>query len=384
MASNDNKFEGWVALDKNAAEGQMVWQTYEPKAWEETDIDIQITHCGICGTDIHQLRSGWGETAYPVVVGHELVGITVRVGKEAAKTGIKVGDRVGVGAQNDSCQCRKPPQIREDHSDCDACATGNEVYCPNMTLTYGAQYLTPAGGKSMGGYARYHRCPAAFAFKIPDQLASEHAAPMMCAGLTVFSPLAHFGARGNDQGPLEQRLKGMNVGVIGIGGVGHFALLFAKAMGADRVMALSRRADKRKDALALGADEYIATAEDEGWEKKYASSLDLILCAVSSSNMPLTDYINLLKRDGTFCQLGLPDDGLFRVGAGPIASQRRKLTGSFMGSPHEIRAMLQLAADKGIKPWVEQWPMSEANRAIVDMEKGKAKYRYVLANDHQV
>jgi D-arabinose 1-dehydrogenase-like Zn-dependent alcohol dehydrogenase len=152
-------------------------------------------------------------------------------------------------------------------------------------------------------------------------------------------------------------------------------------MNAKRLVAFSRHAEKRQDALALGADEYVATAEDQGWEDKYASSLDLILCAVSSSNMPLTDYINLLQRDGTFFQLGLPDDGLFKVGAGPIASQRRKLTGSFMGSPHEIRAMLQLAADKGIKPWVEQRPMSEANGAIVDMEIGKAKYRYVLVND---
>lgn len=249
-----------------------------------------------------------------------------------------------------------------------------------MTLTYGAKYLTPAGGKSMGGYARYHRCPAAFAFKIPDNLASEHAAPMMCAGLTVFSPLVHFGNR-HSQGPIDQKLKGLSVGVIGIGGVGHFALLFAKALGAQRIIAFSRRADKREDALALGADEYFATAEDQGWEGKHAGALDLIFCTISSSNMPLTDYINLLKRDGTFCQLGLPDDGLFKVSAGPIASQRRALTGSFMGSPHEIREMLQLAADKGIKPWVEQRPMSEANHVITEMELGRAKYRYVLVND---
>lgn len=277
-------------------------------------------------------------------MGHELVGITVRVGKEAAQTGIKLGDRVGVGAQNDSCQCRKPPQTLKDHSDCDACSTGNEVYCPNMTLTYGAKYLTSVGGKSMGGYARYHRCPAAFAFKIPDNLASEHVAPMMCAGLTAFSPLVHFGNRYN-QGPISQKLKGLFVGVIGIGGVGHFALLFAKALGAQRVVAFSRHADKREDALALGADKYIATAEDRKWEVENAGSLDLILCTISSSNIPLTDYIMLLKRDGSFCQLGLPDDGLFKVNAGAIASQRRSLTGSFMGSPNEIREMLQLAAD---------------------------------------
>ena len=286
---------------------------------------------------------------------------------------------MGVGAQNDSCQCRKPPQTVEDYSACDACATGNEVYCPHMVLTYGAKYLTPGGGKSMGGYAKYHRCPAKFAFKIPDGLASEHAAPMMCAGLTVFSPLTHFGNHG--QGPIDQRLKGQSVGVIGVGGVGHFAILFAKALGASRVVALSRRRNKSADALALGADEYIATAEDEGWETKHASSLDLILCAISSSDMPLSSYIGLLKRDGIYCQLGLPDDGLFKVGAGSIASQRRTLTGSFMGSPHEIRAMLQIAAEKGIKPWVVTRPMREANQVILDMEHGKARYRYVLVNE---
>ncbi|KAK5989562.1 NADP-dependent alcohol dehydrogenase 7 [Cladobotryum mycophilum] len=379
MADQSYTFEGWVAHDKTAAEGKMVWETYEPKPWEETDVDIEITHCGICGTDIHKLRSGWGATDYPVVVGHELVGIAVRIGDIAAKqTGIKIGDRIGVGAQNDSCQCRRPPEVVEDYSSCDACATGNEVYCPHMVLTYGSKHLTPAGGKSQGGFAKYHRCPAKFAFKIPDGLASEHAAPMMCAGLTVFSPLTHFGNHGN--GPIDERLKGMSVGVIGIGGVGHFALLFAKALGAKRVVAMSRHSSKRDDALALGADEYIATAEDEGWESKYASTLDLILNVNSSSNMPFTSYLKLLKRDGIFCQLGLPDDGLFSVGAGPIASQRRTLTGSFMGSPHEIRQMLQLAADKGIKPWVATRPMSEANQAILDIEHGKARYRYVLSN----
>lgn len=162
--------------------------------------------------------------------------------------------------------------------------------------------------------------------------------------------------------------------------MGHFALLFAKALGAQRVVAFSRHADKRDDALALGADTYIATAEDQNWEVENAGSLDLILCTTSSSNMPLTDYITLLKRDGSFCQLGLPDDGQFKVNAAAIASQRRSLTGSFMGSPNEIREMLQLAADKAIIPRVEVCPMSEANSVLKKMELGKAKYRYVLVN----
>ena len=203
-----------------------------------------------------------GPTRYPVCVGHEIVGTVVRVGSQVKD--IKVGDTVGVGAQSDSCRGRKGP--------CEECAANLEQYCPHMTGTYNGVYMN--GGKSYGGYSKYNRVPAHFAIKIPDGLPPAAAAPMMCGGITVYSPLRRYGC-----GP------GKKVGVIGVGGLGHFAILFARALGADQVVAISRRASKREDALKLGADKYIATEDEPNWAKENAKSLDLIISTISSSKV---------------------------------------------------------------------------------------------------
>lgn len=274
-----------MGLDPSSAEGNMVWQEFEPKTWEETDVDIKITHCGICGSDLHTLRSGWVSmhnqinllfllaftnfapqrpTLYPVCVGHELVGTVVRVGSEVTN-GIKVGDRVGVGAQSDSCQGRQ--------GDCEECAMGWEQYCSKkLTGTYNSTHQN--GDKSYGGYATYNRVPGHFAIKIPDAISSAAAAPMLCGGVTLYSPLKHNGC-----GP------GKRVGIIGVGGLGHFGVLFAKAMGADKVVAISRKTAKSEDAIKMGADLYIATDDEPDWATKHARSLDLIVCTVSSSKV---------------------------------------------------------------------------------------------------
>ncbi|KAJ6114678.1 hypothetical protein N7486_000456 [Penicillium sp. IBT 16267x] len=354
----DYKFEGWMGLDPSSAEGNMVWQEFEPKEWEETDIDIKISHCGVCGSDLHTLRSGWRPAMYPCCVGHELVGKAVRVGSKV--TTIKLGDRVGVGAQSDSCQGRQ--------GDCEECSMGLENYCSKKVIgTYNSEHFN--GGKSYGGYALYNRVPAHFAIKIPDCISSAAAAPMLCGGVTLYSPLKH-----NNCGP------GKTVGIIGVGGLGHFGVLFAKAMGADRVVAISRKSGKSEDSIKMGADIYIATDEDEGWASKHARTLDLIVCTVSSTKMPMTDYLGLLRTGGTMVQVGLPEDGgLFA----PVRSlmRRLKLESSLVGSPDEIREMFQLVADKGIQPWIQEIPMKDANKAIVDMEEGLARYRYVLVNE---
>ncbi|CAG7939095.1 unnamed protein product [Penicillium olsonii] len=359
--ANNYKFEGWMGIDAESGEGNMVWQEFEPKTWEETDVDIKITHCGICGTDIHTLRSGWGPTKYPCCVGHEIVGLAVRVGSEV-ENGIKLNDRVGVGAQNDSCLSR--------NGRCEECSAGLETYCPHLLgLTYNAVHWN--GSKSYGGYGLYHRAPSHFVIKIPDSIPSAQAAPMLCAGITTYSPLRHNGC-----GP------GKKVGVIGVGGLGHYAIMFAKALGADRVVAMSRKSDKRADAFKLGADTYLATAEDPNWAKSNLQSLDLIISTVSSAKMPLADYLSLLKTDGTFVQLGIPDNGNLAVPAGSLIFRRIKITGSLMGGPGEIREMLEVAVKKNVKSWVEEIPMKNANQAILDMEAGKARYRYVLVNEH--
>ncbi|KAJ5112899.1 NADP-dependent alcohol dehydrogenase 7 [Penicillium angulare] len=359
MGSTDYQFEGWMGLDKGAANGNMVWQKFEPKPWEETDVDIRVTHCGICGSDMHTLRSGWGPTTYPCCVGHEIVGHAVRVGSQA-EGDIKVGDRVGVGAQSGSC-------LNFD-GNCEACATGFEQHCNRMTGTYNGTYLN--GGKSFGGYSLYNRTPSHFVIKIPDAIPSADAAPMLCGGITVYSPL-----RQNNCGP------GKKVGIIGVGGLGHFGILFAKALGADKVVAISRKGNKKDDALKLGADAYIATDEDEDWAKNNAQSLDLIISTVSSSKMPIVQYSQLLRARGSLIQLGAPEDGGLEIPAFALIAKGIKLGGSLIGSPAEIREMLDLAATKKIKPWIEERPMKEANQAIQDMDAGNARFRYVLVNE---
>ena len=193
----------------------------------------------------------------------------MRVGSQA-EGNIKVGDLVGVGAQSDSCLGRDDgPSFK-----CAECAERSENYCTRGVVTYASRHRN--GDKSYGGYARYHRCPSHFVFKIPDGLAPEFAAPVLCGGVTVYSPLKHFGA-----GP------GKRVGIVGVGGLGHFAVLFAKALGADEVVGISRRASKRQEALDLGCTDYIATEDDKDWETKNARRLDLIISTVSSPKVRL-------------------------------------------------------------------------------------------------
>jgi D-arabinose 1-dehydrogenase-like Zn-dependent alcohol dehydrogenase len=310
-------------------------------------------------------------------VGHEIVGKTVRVGQNVKH--IELGDRVGVGAQALSCL----------KSDCPLCSTGRENYCPGIIQTYAMDY--PDGtGASFGGYADYNRSPGHFVFKIPDNLPSEAAAPMLCAGGTVFSPLKQ-----NDCGP------GKTVGIVGVGGLGHFGVLFAKALGADRVAAISRKSSKKDEALALGADRYIATDDDSDWAAKNSRTLDLMISTVSSPKMPMTEYLSLLKVGGTFVQVGYvhrfrppdllkhyltmcrnPDGGqLPAINAFTLIFNNIKVGGSCIASPKTIREMLQLASKKNIRPLIETRPIEDANKTIVDMENGLARYRYVLVNE---
>lgn len=355
---SEAKFEGWLGKDASSVKGKMEWGAFEPKKWTEDDVDIEVSHCGVCGSDLHMLSSGWSETPYPCVVGHEIIGRATRVGSNISH--IKPGSRVGVGAQARSCL----------QSSCPDCTSNSESYCRRSNQnTYGSVY--PNGeGKSYGGYATHNRTNGHFVFNIPDGLDSADAAPMLCGGVTMYSPLVHNGC-----GP------GKTVGIVGVGGLGHFGVLFAKALGADRVVGISRKKEKESDVLALGADAYIATDEEEDWEKKHESQFDLIVCTVSSGKMPLEGYLGLLKTRGTFVQVGAPDGGSFpNINAFTLISRGIKVGGSAIGSPKEINEMLQLAADKKIKPWIQKRSMKEANQVILDMEAGKARYRYVLEN----
>ena len=293
---------------------------------------------------------------YPQVVGHEIVGTAIEVGDNVKH--VKKGDRVGIGAQSGSCL--KP--------DCDECSHGRENYCSiKMTGTYNGKYMD--GSKSFGGYADYHRAPSHFVFKIPDGISSAEAAPMMCGGVTTFTPLLRNGA-----GP------GKNVAIVGVGGLGHFGLLWAKAFGCSKVVAISRTRAKEEDARNMGVDEFIATDEDEDWAEKHASSLDLIVSTVSSPKMPIQGYLNLLRMDGQFIQVGAPEDVIPGFNAFALITKGAKIGGSSIGSPDEIRKMLEFAEKHKVHPWIQERDMREANEAVIDMGNGKARYRYSLVN----
>lgn len=354
MSDINYKFIGWFAKSPDCIEkGTLVKEEFTPKPFAENDVDIKITHCGICGSDLHTLSAGWSKPDYPVCTGHEIVGAAVRVGPMVKH--IEVGDRVGVGAQSDSC------------GECAECKTGKENYCANMTHTYNSRHKD--GSKSYGGYANYARVPSHFVFKMPEGLSSEAAAPLLCAGATVYSPLKHFGT-----GP------GKTVGIIGIGGLGHLGILFAKALGAERIVAISRTGSKKADAAKLGATDFIATSEDEKWSDKWNRTIDFIVCTVSSASMPLAKFLDLLKVDGTMVQVGAPEEPLPSLRPFAFLTKRIKLAGSMIASPSEIQEMLQLAAEKNVCTWVTAFPMDLVNDALQMFGKGEPRYRFVLVN----
>jgi len=323
---------------------------------------VEIQYCGICGTDLHTMSNGWGNVAnlFPQVVGHEIVGKVVRVGKDVKH--LKEGDIAGVGAQCDSCL------------NCDMCEKGEEQYCAKgNTGTYAGKFSrTSKGSKSYGGYANYWRGPAHFTVPIPDNVDPAEAAPMMCGGTTVFSPLKQYGAGTTAK----------DVGVVGIGGLGHFAILFAKAMGAN-VTAISHSNKKDEDAKSLGATKVLVTGDDAKKAFKGSErSLDLIVVSSNAPNMPFDAYLSLLRPHGHLVIVGIAEEAsLPNVHPFNLISSNVHISGSAIGSVKGMAECLKFAGDHKIKAWVKRYPMKEANEAVVSMEKGEARYRYVLVNE---
>lgn len=327
-------------------------QELTPKPFEDHDVDVQIECCGVCGSDVHTVTGGWGDFEGPLCVGHEVVGKAVRVGKGV--TSIKEGDRVGVGAEVWACL------------KCDLCKSQNENYCPHWVDTYNATY--PDGSKAHGGWANYIRAHEYFVFKIPDALPSHEAAPLLCAGITTYSPLvrAHIG-------------KGSKVAVLGIGGLGHLAIQWSKALGAE-TYAMTHSPHKAADAKKLGADEVIVTT-DEGWADKYKYKFDMILNASDATHkMDVAQYMSTLKVGGDFHMVGLGDEPLPALMPMQFTKNGARITGSHLGNHQEMEEMLQLAADKGVRPVVQTIDISEegCKEAVERVQKGDVHFRLTL------
>lgn len=325
---------------------------YHPRPLGDKDVEIAISHCGMCASDIHTATEGWGPLMAPAIVGHEIVGHVKKVGKGVSK--FKVNDRVGVGCFVSAC-------FGEDKN-CKACSRGKDNHCSNLVLTYNAKYKD--GEQAQGGYADGIRVEEQCVFLMPKELENETAAPLLCAGTTTFTPMVRHKVG-----------KGHRVGIIGVGGLGHLAIQFAHALGA-YVVSVSTSDSKKADALKLGADEHLSI-KDEAHVKKIAGSLDYVFCTANAKGMNWDLYLSLCGLEGTFCLLAVPEEPIaFR--AGSLIFKQISLCGSLIGSVKETEDMLKFAAKHNIKPMVEVLSIKDANTGYEKMENNDVKYRVVL------
>ncbi|MEU3414218.1 NAD(P)-dependent alcohol dehydrogenase [Streptomyces sp. NPDC006658] len=331
-----------------AAKAPLERTTIERRAVGEFDVLIDIKFAGICHSDIHQVREGWGEAIFPMVPGHEIAGVVTEVGSGVTK--FRAGDRVGVGCMVDSCR------------ECENCLRGEEQYCLNgMVGTYNA--IGKDGEPTYGGYAEKIVVDENYVVRIPDGLSLDVAAPLLCAGITTYSPLRHWNA-----GP------GKKVAIVGLGGLGHMAVKLAHAMGAE-VTVLSQSLRKKDDGLKLGADHYHATSDPKTFEE-LAGTFDLIVSTVSAP-MDFGALLSLLKVDGALVNVGAPEEpvslNLFSVIGG-----RKTLAGSMIGGIRETQEMLDFCAEHGIGAEIELIAASEINEAYERVLASDVRYRFVI------
>jgi alcohol/geraniol dehydrogenase (NADP+) len=329
-------------LAVHAAGAQLVPYRYDPGELKVNEVEVRISHCGVCHSDIRLIDNDWGVSKYPFVPGHEIVGTVTAVGSEVRDR--TVGERVGVGWQADSCGI------------CEWCRQGDEHLCASAQPT--------CVGRN-GGYADAVRVNSRFAIPVPKGLESETVGPLLCGGITVYSPLRNHGVRPSSR-----------VGIVGIGGLGHMGLQFAKAFGAD-VTAFSTSKDKEAEALELGASHFVNT-RDTAELKKVAGSFDLVLSTVSA-DQDWQALVNCLRPKGTLCVVGVPPSPI-ALQAFPLILGQKSVAGSPIGSPRDLHEMLDVAARHGVKAVTEQFAMAKANDAIAKVKKGKVRYRAVLAN----
>lgn len=337
--------KAYGALSADAKLAPFTFERREPTA---EDVVIEIKYCGVCHSDIHQARNEWGNSRFPMVPGHEIAGIVTAVGANVTK--FKIGDRVGVGCFVHSC------------TQCAARDVDLEQYLPGLVQTYNdveADGVTP----TYGGYSDHIVVREGYVLSIPENLPLDRAAPLLCAGITLYSPLRHWNA-----GP------GKKVAILGMGGLGHMGVKLAHAMGAE-VTVLSQSLSKEADGRRFGADHYYATADAETFTK-LANSFDLIICTVSSE-IDWNAYLGLLKVDGTMVIVGVPENAI-PVHAFALVPARRSLAGSMIGSIKETQEMLDFCGQHDITAEIETIDIKDINDAYERVIKSDVRYRFVI------
>ncbi|KAK9678826.1 hypothetical protein RND81_11G235300 [Saponaria officinalis] len=337
---------GWAARD---ASGVLSPFDFSRRLTGEEDVTMKVLYCGICHTDLHFIKNDFGRTNYPAVPGHEIVGVVTEVGKKVQN--FKVGDKVGVGCLVGSCRS------------CDNCANNLENYCPEVMLTYGATYYD--GTKTFGGYSDIFVVNEHYVIRIPDTMPLDASAPLLCAGITVYSPLKYFG--------LDK--PSLHIGVVGLGGLGHMAVKFAKALGA-KVTVISTLPNKKDEAInRLGADSFLISRKPEQMQAAIGT-MDGIIDTVSASH-PLLPLIGLVKSHGKVVLVGAPSEP-FELPAMPMLVGRKIVAGSCVGGMKEMQEMIDFAAKHDIKSEIEVIPMDYVNTAMERLVKADVRYRFVI------
>ncbi|XP_004307159.1 PREDICTED: probable mannitol dehydrogenase [Fragaria vesca subsp. vesca] len=340
------KASGWAARDSS---GVLSPFSFSRRETGEKDVTFKVLYCGICHSDLHMIKNEWGFSTYPLVPGHEIVGEVTEVGSSVQK--FKVGDRVGVGCIVGSCRS------------CENCTGHLENYCPKQILTYGAKYYD--GTTTYGGYSDIMVADEHFIVRIPDNLPLDGAAPLLCAGITTYSPLRYFG--------LDK--PGMHVGVVGLGGLGHVAVKFAKAMGV-KVTVISTSPKKEEEALKhLGADSFLVS-RDQDQMQAAIGTMDGIIDTVSAQH-PLLPLIGLLKSHGKLVMVGAPEKPL-ELPVFPLLMGRKMVAGSGIGGMKETQEMIDFAAKHNITADIEVIPIDYLNTAMERLVKADVRYRFVI------
>lgn len=337
---------GWAARDPS---GILSPFNFSRRETGEKDVAFKIMYCGICHSDLHMIKNEWGQTVYPIVPGHEIVGEVTEVGTRVTR--FKIGDRVGVGCLVGSC------------GSCDNCSNNLENYCPKLILTYGSKYYD--GTTTYGGYSDIMVADEHFIVRIPDSLPLDAAAPLLCAGITLYSPLKYFG--------LDK--PGLHIGIVGLGGLGHVGVKFAKAMGA-KVTVISTSPNKKKEALEnISADAFLISHNEDEMQAAMGT-MDGIIDTVSAPH-PLLPLIGLLKSHGKMVLVGLPEKPL-ELPVFPLLLGRKIIGGSCIGGMEETQEMIDFAAKHKITADIEVIPIDYVNTAMERLAKADVKYRFVI------
>eukprot|EP00268_Persea_americana_P066640 TRINITY_DN909_c0_g1_i1.p1 TRINITY_DN909_c0_g1~~TRINITY_DN909_c0_g1_i1.p1 ORF type:complete len:361 (-),score=59.02 TRINITY_DN909_c0_g1_i1:639-1721(-) len=337
---------GWAARDTS---GILSPLKFSRRANGDDDVTLKILYCGICHSDLHMVKNEWGVAVYPLVPGHEIAGVVTEVGKKVKK--FKVGDKAGVGCLVGSCRS------------CPSCKQDGENYCPKLILTYSAVYHD--GTITYGGYSDMIVVDEHFLVRFPDNLPLDGGAPLLCAGITVYSPMKYFG--------LSE--PGMHVGVVGLGGLGHVAVKFAKAFGV-KVTVISTSPSKEKEAIErLGADSFLVSRDPKQMEAAMGT-MDGIIDTVSAAH-PLLPLIDLLKNNGKLVMVGVPDRPI-ELPVFPLILGRKTVAGSSIGGIKETQEMIDFAAKHNITADIEVIPMDYVNTAMERLAKADVRYRFVI------